>query len=158
MRASRAAQQCHREQHAPSRAAHNAHREQHAPLRAAHKVHREQHAPSRAAHNFHRECHAIVPRGDAIALWALIVGTSLFLRDGSAACDADGTLHDIPCYPPEVVRTTLGAGDTFIAGFIHRRNYSYTLNDCLHFASRLAGERCGVDDFTDIRVDRLTAI
>ena len=45
--------------------------------------------------------------------------------------------------PPQVL-DTLGAGDTFNAGLIHRLSLGSTVEEALTFACRLAGAKCGM--------------
>ena len=39
---------------------------------------------------------------------------------------------------------TLGAGDTFNAGFVHRLSLGSSVEEALTFACRLAGAKCGM--------------
>lgn len=39
---------------------------------------------------------------------------------------------------------TLGAGDTFNAGFVHRMSLGGSVKEALTFACRLAGAKCGM--------------
>jgi ketohexokinase len=62
---------------------------------------------------------------------------------GAWACDGDGTLHHAPAVPPPTVRETLGAGDTFNAGFIHALAGGGNVAEALAFAVALAGRKVG---------------
>ncbi|MET0066794.1 MAG: PfkB family carbohydrate kinase [Candidatus Thiodiazotropha sp.] len=70
----------------------------------------------------------------------------LFLAwgDSGAWCQsADGTIVHRPAYRPPRVVDTLGAGDVFNAGLIHRLHPERQAHAALEFATRLAGEKCG---------------
>lgn len=62
---------------------------------------------------------------------------------GAFGLDRDGMLRHSPAFPPAQVVDTLGAGDTFNAGFIHSRLAGADLSGCLQAACRLAGRKCG---------------
>lgn len=64
-------------------------------------------------------------------------------EDGAWARDRDGTLHHAPAVPQPKVRETLGAGDTFNAGFIHALAGSRNVAEALAFAVALAGRKVG---------------
>ena len=62
---------------------------------------------------------------------------------GAFGLDRDGPMRHSPAFPPAQVVDTLGAGDTFNAGFIHARLAGADLSDSLQAACRLAGRKCG---------------
>lgn len=62
---------------------------------------------------------------------------------GAWACDRDGALHRSPAFPPPRLVDTLGAGDTFNAGYIDARLRGQPPAAALIQACRLAGEKCG---------------
>lgn len=62
---------------------------------------------------------------------------------GAYALDYSRQIHHVPAFPPPQVIDTLGAGDTFNAGFIDARLRSYTLYESLTLACQLAGRKCG---------------
>ncbi|XP_049536595.1 ketohexokinase-like [Anopheles darlingi] len=56
--------------------------------------------------------------------------------------DAEGRWYSQPTYPPSVIRDSLGAGDTFVAGCIFKLFVGKsTLPEALEYASRLAGAK-----------------
>ncbi|XP_058116396.1 ketohexokinase-like [Anopheles ziemanni] len=58
------------------------------------------------------------------------------------ALDGEGRWYTQRTFPPEVIRDSLGAGDTFVAGCIFQlAGGSKTLQEALEFASRLAGDK-----------------
>lgn len=63
-------------------------------------------------------------------------------EDGAYAMDHHRIVHS-PAFPPEKVVDTLGAGDTFNAGFIHAQLQQQTVSESLRFACQLAGKKCG---------------
>lgn len=62
---------------------------------------------------------------------------------GAWACERAGRLHASPVFPPPHVVETLGAGDTFNAGFIDARLRGRALPSALQTACRLAGRKRG---------------
>ena len=62
---------------------------------------------------------------------------------GAAAIDPNGYLFYSEAFPPPTVVDTLGAGDTFNAGFIHRYSTQWSLSETLQYACQLAGKKCG---------------
>uniref|UniRef100_A0A8D8EWK4 Ketohexokinase n=1 Tax=Culex pipiens TaxID=7175 RepID=A0A8D8EWK4_CULPI len=62
---------------------------------------------------------------------------------GIAALDANGQYLSCGVYPPETVRDTLGAGDTFCAGCIFQLNRGSSLQAAIEFGSKLAGAKIG---------------
>lgn len=62
---------------------------------------------------------------------------------GAAAIDSSGDLCYSEAFEPEVILDTLGAGDTFNAGFIDGYGAHLPLADTLRYACQLAGKKCG---------------
>lgn len=62
---------------------------------------------------------------------------------GAWARDGAGRLHHAPAVIPPRVVDTLGAGDTFNAGFIHGLATGRTVPEALDIAVRLAGRKVG---------------
>ena len=65
-------------------------------------------------------------------------------------------LHTSPASPPPHLLDTLGAGDTFNAGFIHKISTGHTLQQALSFACLLAGTKCGIAGFDGLKCFRST--
>uniref|UniRef100_A0AAG5D5D6 Carbohydrate kinase PfkB domain-containing protein n=1 Tax=Anopheles atroparvus TaxID=41427 RepID=A0AAG5D5D6_ANOAO len=60
----------------------------------------------------------------------------------TVALDGNGRWYEQRTYPPAVIRDSLGAGDTFVAGCIFKLYGGETsLEQALEFASQLAGEK-----------------
>ncbi len=62
---------------------------------------------------------------------------------GAQAQDQAGVLYASPAFPPPCLVDTIGAGDTFNAGFIDARLRGLSLANALQSACRLAGRKCG---------------
>ncbi|CAB1276907.1 PfkB family carbohydrate kinase [Candidatus Nitrosacidococcus tergens] len=75
----------------------------------------------------HRQIDKICPWGD----------------QGTYGMFSSGELFHEPAYVPRQIIDTLGAGDTFNAGYIHACLNKYSFPKRLHFACRIAGEKCG---------------
>jgi len=74
-------------------------------------------------------------------------------ESGAYANDADNVVRS-PAFPPLKVLDTLGAGDTFNAGFIDGMCDAGDVATALQKACRLAGQKCGsygLDDFLVLR-------
>ena len=71
---------------------------------------------------------------------------------GAVARESGGGMCSSPAYPPERVLDTLGAGDTFIAGAIFCLNQGRLIEDAIHFACKLAGTKCGLQGFDELKL------
>ena len=72
---------------------------------------------------------------------------------GAWALDRDGGMHHAPAVAPRRVVDTLGAGDTFNAGFIHGLAGGRNVPEALELAVRLAGRKvgqAGLDGLKDV--------
>ncbi|XP_021705342.1 ketohexokinase isoform X1 [Aedes aegypti] len=70
---------------------------------------------------------------------------------GISALDEKDQFYSCGVYPPERVRDSLGAGDTFCAGCIFQLNLGKRLQDALEFGSRLAGLKIGDFGFDHLK-------
>jgi ketohexokinase len=66
------------------------------------------------------------------------------------AVDNEGILHHARAVQISHVVDTIGAGDTFNAGFIHATLSQLSLPDRLRFANVLAGKKCGQLGFDNL--------
>jgi len=69
---------------------------------------------------------------------------------GACAVDLDSRLYCAPAVDIEQVVDTIGAGDTFHAGFIDARVNGYGIEQSLRRACGLAGKKCSQFGFDDI--------
>ncbi|XP_017121951.1 ketohexokinase [Drosophila elegans] len=61
---------------------------------------------------------------------------------GAGALDANGNYHELASYKQQKVVDTLGAGDSFMAGFIHATlEGQRSLSDAVDFANRVASHK-----------------
>lgn len=77
-------------------------------------------------------------------------GGSLVCPWGSSGADGigpEGVVLHSDAYPPDVIKDTLGAGDTFIAGLVTSLFDGHSLQDSLVSGCKLAGFKCGVDGY-----------
>lgn len=65
-------------------------------------------------------------------------------KEGAAVRGRNGEMHLCPAYIPARVVDTLGAGDTFNAGFIDARLQGHGLKSALEVANNLAGRKCAM--------------
>jgi len=84
---------------------------------------------------------AIIPTAVLICTWG---------SNGAYALHYDSLLHAPAIELPTVV-DSIGAGDTFIAGFIDARLRSSDVSKSLEFACNLAANKCSVQGLDDIR-------
>ncbi len=75
-------------------------------------------------------------------------------ESGAWALDGKQVLHS-PAFPPSQLIDTLGAGDTFNAGIIDALVRGQGLGTALHFACRLAGQKCGQQGLDGLRMDAI---
>lgn len=77
-------------------------------------------------------------------------GGSLICPWGSSGADTmgpKGGLVHSDAYPPEQIKDSLGAGDTFIAGVIKSLSDGNSLQKSLTLGCELAGYKCGIDGY-----------
>jgi len=67
---------------------------------------------------------------------------------GAAGMDADGTVFEVPAYPPAGgVVDTIGAGDTFVAATVASLSKGLGLRLAVDYGCRVAGAKVGVHGF-----------
>lgn len=66
---------------------------------------------------------------------------------GADGMDAHGELVHSPAHPPQQLKDTLGAGDTFIAGLFKSLYDGCRLEDALKLGCKLAGYKCGIEGY-----------
>lgn len=71
-------------------------------------------------------------------------------EQGAHACDHHGRHYRTPAFPPQRVVDTIGAGDTFNAGFIHAMLDGQTIESALISACKLAGRKVGQQGFANL--------
>lgn len=71
--------------------------------------------------------------------------------EGAMATGPDEEVYFSPAFAPAQVIDTLGAGDAFNAAIIDARLCSRDLNQALHIANKLAGNKCGFVGFEGLR-------
>ncbi|XP_062565959.1 ketohexokinase-like isoform X5 [Armigeres subalbatus] len=77
--------------------------------------------------------------------------------DGVSALYENDEFYSCGIYPPEKVRDSLGAGDTFCAGCIFQLSQRKPLQDALMFGSKLAGLKIGDFGFDHLK-DKLQSL
>lgn len=68
-----------------------------------------------------------------------------------AAAWCNGEVLTVAANPPGQVVDTLGAGDTFVAGFLHARARHMPVSYALDFACSLAAAKCTMDGFEGLQ-------
>ncbi|XP_055596849.1 ketohexokinase-like isoform X1 [Uranotaenia lowii] len=69
------------------------------------------------------------------------------------ALDVDGTSYTCGVFPPEKIKDSLGAGDTFCAGCIFKLNQGSAIPEAIQFGSRLAGSKLAELGFDHLKVN-----
>lgn len=72
---------------------------------------------------------------------------------GAYAVDNEAKLYHTPAVQIARVVDTIGAGDTFNAGFIHASLNRFSPSDCLRFANALAGKKCSQPGFDQLHIN-----
>lgn len=72
-------------------------------------------------------------------------------EDGAAAMDSQGHLVTSACFPPDKLRDTLAAGDTFNAATIFALMEGKTLIEAITFGCKVAGAKCGMQGIKGLR-------
>ena len=75
-------------------------------------------------------------------------------EDGAYALDQQMLLHAPAATVPKLV-DTIGAGDTFNAGFIHTQLQGQSVAASLQFACDLAARKCSIDGFSGVVDDNI---
>lgn len=65
--------------------------------------------------------------------------------------DSQGQLVTSCCFPPDKLRDTLAAGDTFNAATIFALMEGKTLGDAITFGCKVAGAKCGIQGVRGLR-------
>lgn len=87
------------------------------------------------AEGFLRAMRALAPQAVLVVAWG---------SEGAYGLEPGDGVHHCPAFPPPRVIDTLGAGDTFNAGFIDAQLRGESLSGSLERANRLAGKKCGL--------------
>ncbi len=74
-------------------------------------------------------------------------------EEGAMAIDTNGELFNSAAYPPENIVDTIGAGDTFNAGYIHAQLQQQTLQKSIQYACQLAGKKIGLHGYSNLIQD-----
>lgn len=69
---------------------------------------------------------------------------------GAFAVDHDGVFYQANAVQISRAVDTIGAGDTFVAGFIHAKLAGLPLQGCLRYANALAGKKCSQPGFDNL--------
>lgn len=97
------------------------------------------------ARTFLEELHADLPQTEKVCAWG---------EEGAYALGREGQIHHAPAFFPSQVVDTLGAGDTFNAGYIDARLRRHPLSESLAMACQLAGRKCGQQGFAGLALRR----
>ena len=71
--------------------------------------------------------------------------------EGAMCWHGNGTTHKSSAIPPEKLVDTLGAGDTFTAGTIYYLLMGCELNEAVDFGCQLAGAKCGIMGYDELK-------
>ena len=83
--------------------------------------------------------------------YPLTIITCTWGAQGAWAYDTNNIIHQ-PAYKINKTTETLGAGDTFNAGFIASQINKRSVKDSLSFACQLAANKCQQTDFTNLTI------
>ncbi|XP_048237156.1 ketohexokinase-like [Haliotis rufescens] len=84
----------------------------------------------------------VKPGGVAICAWG---------EDGAAGKTVDGDVISIKAFLQARVIDTLGCGDTFVGSVIAALSSGKVLRDAIQFGCQVAGAKCAIKGFTDLR-------
>lgn len=87
---------------------------------------------------FLREMHRRAPHAELVCTWG---------AGGAHALAHNGQPLHSPAFPPPQMVDSIGAGDSFNAGYIHARLQGQDIGHGLEYACRLAGRKCGQRGF-----------
>lgn len=90
---------------------------------------------------FLNQQHRFSPDADLVCTWG---------EQGAFALLKSGEFLASAAYSPEIIKDTIGAGDTFNAGVIHQQLLNNDWRDTLTFACKLAGKKCGQIGFDNL--------
>lgn len=93
------------------------------------------------AQTFLQELHSSLPHTEKVCAWG---------KEGAYALGNEGEVKHAPAFFPPQVVDTLGAGDTFNAGFLDARLRNRSLSESLTLACQLAGRKCGQQGFNGL--------
>lgn len=92
------------------------------------------------AENLLRHYRALIPNALLVCTWGDV---------GAYALDGEQLYFSAAAELPNVV-DTIGAGDTFNAGFLHASLENKSIQSRLDFANALAGKKCGIHGFNGL--------
>lgn len=84
---------------------------------------------------------ALAPQAELVCTWG---------EDGAYGLGLDGTPHHAPACRQPCIIDSIGAGDSFNAGFIHARLHTHDLPRSLALGCRIAGLKCSQMGFAGL--------
>ncbi|MEW5754769.1 MAG: PfkB family carbohydrate kinase [Pseudomonadota bacterium] len=84
---------------------------------------------------------AHAPSAELVCTWG---------EDGAYGLTPEGRQHHVPAYPQACIVDSIGAGDSFNAGYIHARLHSSDLPQSLAMGCRVAGLKCSQMGFAGL--------